>query len=464
MQLRDYVLRDAMIGSMKRLWKDRRGNALAIAGAALPLIVGAAGLATDTIEWTLWKRQLQRAADSSAMAGVYTRMATDTQVAVEKGVSNDLTLNLHASGIQLLNPEVVERLADDGDKADQVRVTLELQKRLPFSSFFMATAPTIRAVATAATVPAGGNYCVKAFDPSAKAVGIEITGSTDLDFGDCSLIANSTNPTNAASNGNNGNGGSGSKITAKGLAAAGKVNYSGQWKVSHYYNGATPVPDEYAALQQYLPTSTNPAAANPKCDKNITLSGGTVDRSSLDTNATQIICISNGKTGQKYNGLTVSGNVKLGTGTYVINGGDLTMNSTGSKLSCAACSIAMTNIADRTLTGSVKLTGGTVDINAPKNTGSHFDDIAFYQDPKAKDDGKTGTNQINGNSNGGVQGVVYFGNQSLLWNGGGNGTAICLELAVKRIAFSGNSKFKAIGECGYGDDDDDANRIVRLVG
>jgi hypothetical protein len=112
----------------------------------------------------------------------------------------------------------------------------------------------------------------------------------------------------------------------------------------------------------------------------------------------------------------------------------------------------------------VKLTGGTVDINAPKNTGSHFDDIAFYQDPKAKDDGKTGTNQINGNSNGGVQGVVYFGNQSLLWNGGGNGTAICLELAVKRIAFSGNSKFKAIGECGYGDDDDDANRIVRLVG
>src|SRR6188508_602368 len=112
-----------MIGFIRSILKDRRGNTLAIAAACLPLVVGAAGLATDTIEWTLWKRQLQRAADSSAMAGVYTRMATDTQVAVEKGVSNDLTLNLHASGIQLLNPEVVERLADDGDKADQVRVT-----------------------------------------------------------------------------------------------------------------------------------------------------------------------------------------------------------------------------------------------------------------------------------------------------------------------------------------------------
>ena len=60
-----------MISSLKRLWRDRRGNTLAIAGAALPLVLGSAGLASDTIQWTLWKRQLQRAADSAAMAGVY---------------------------------------------------------------------------------------------------------------------------------------------------------------------------------------------------------------------------------------------------------------------------------------------------------------------------------------------------------------------------------------------------------
>ena len=47
-----------MIAFMKKLWRDRRGNALMIAGAALPLLVGSAGLATDTIQWTLWKRQL----------------------------------------------------------------------------------------------------------------------------------------------------------------------------------------------------------------------------------------------------------------------------------------------------------------------------------------------------------------------------------------------------------------------
>jgi len=64
-----------MFGFLKKIWRDKRGNALLIAGAALPLIVGAAGLASDTIQWTLWKRQLQRAADSAAIAGVYDRTA-----------------------------------------------------------------------------------------------------------------------------------------------------------------------------------------------------------------------------------------------------------------------------------------------------------------------------------------------------------------------------------------------------
>ena len=62
-----------MISFFKKVWGDKRGNSLAIAAASFPLIIGAAGLATDTIQWTLWKRQLQRAADSAAIAGVYDR-------------------------------------------------------------------------------------------------------------------------------------------------------------------------------------------------------------------------------------------------------------------------------------------------------------------------------------------------------------------------------------------------------
>src|SRR3546814_14845179 len=54
-----------------RLLRDRTGNVLMMAAASMPLLVGAAGLATDTVQWTLWKRQIQRQADSAALAGAY---------------------------------------------------------------------------------------------------------------------------------------------------------------------------------------------------------------------------------------------------------------------------------------------------------------------------------------------------------------------------------------------------------
>src|SRR4029453_2127507 len=85
----------SMVSLFKKLWNNKRGNALVIAGAALPMVVGAAGLASDTIQWTLWKRQLQRAADSAAMSGVYTRLKTNTQQAVSDAVIHDESLNLH---------------------------------------------------------------------------------------------------------------------------------------------------------------------------------------------------------------------------------------------------------------------------------------------------------------------------------------------------------------------------------
>src|SRR5437870_8679308 len=85
-----------MIAFIRKLLKDRRGNVLAIACAAMPVIIGCAGLATDTIEWTLWKRQLQRAADSAAFAGVYDRAnASGSTTNTPTAVCSDIAVNLH---------------------------------------------------------------------------------------------------------------------------------------------------------------------------------------------------------------------------------------------------------------------------------------------------------------------------------------------------------------------------------
>src|SRR5215203_6383447 len=92
---------------LRKLWNDDRGNALLIAGAALPLIIGSAGLASDTVQWTLWKRQLQRAADSAALAGVYAKVQDAAGQTASQAVDADLLVNNHTN-IPLLGgyPEV----------------------------------------------------------------------------------------------------------------------------------------------------------------------------------------------------------------------------------------------------------------------------------------------------------------------------------------------------------------------
>jgi hypothetical protein len=442
-----------MLKAFKKLWNDDRGNALILFGASLPLLVGAAGIATDTIQWTLWKRQLQRAADSGAIAGVYTRLNTDTQTAVQAAVNADLAINNHV-GIALQSgyPQV-SLPADDGDMENQVRVELRISKALPFSSMFMDAAPEIRASATAATVPGGDQYCVIGLDPSVAVTGVEISGSTYLDLGECSLIANSKNPTTAASNGTNGNGGSGSTVKAASLAASGGVHYSSQWQVDDYDPNSPPAADPFEDV---------PAPSS--CNKTITISDKAkdypIDRTSLDT-AGETVCITGG--------LTVKGALTLKGGvTYVLNGGDLTMNATGTSLNCNGCTIAMTNFSNPANTGNIKITGGSLNVTAP--TSGTYSGIAFYQDRRGTDSGQKTQNQINGNSAQSITGAIYIPNRSVLYNGGGSYTGVgtevgaCMMIVAKRVEFGGNSKIKALSECATsGLPPAEAGMRVRLV-
>jgi Flp pilus assembly protein TadG len=434
-----------MIGFVKRLRKDRRGNVLVILGAGLPLLVGAAGLATDTIQWTLWKRQLQRAADSGAIAGVYTRISNNTQTAVDDAVDADLELNNHV-GIPLSAgfPDV-DLLADSGDQRTRVRVTLELSKSLPFSSMFMTSAPTISATATAATVPGADEFCILATDTSASKTGIEITGSTYLDLGKCSLMANSKHATAAASNGNSGGGnsGSGSIVKAKSLAAAGAVKYSNNWTVSDYDPNSPTIVDPFDTNgQQPLP---NPKSSD--CSPGKTVATDMTKNQSYPMDRTtgtnkdtagQTVCFSGG--------VKVQGTLKLQTGvTYIINGGDLNMSSSSASLSCTGCTIILTNFANPANTGNIKLTGGTLSLTAP--TSGTYKGVALYQDRRATDDGTMSQNQINGNNGASLTGAVYLGNRSLLYNGGSGTVAACVQIVSKRVSFSGNSNIAMASQC-----------------
>jgi Flp pilus assembly protein TadG len=428
-----------MTGFIKRLRKDRRGNTLAIAAACLPLVVGAAGLATDTIQWTLWKRQLQRAADSAAIAGVYDRSSSSGSTStVSATVSHDLTLNNHTWMTLTTGYPQVAFPANSGVMTNQVQVTVAVQQSLPFSSLFVSTAPTIIARSTAASVPSGGDACVNARETNASKTGINNTGNAGIYMPDCVMYSNSPSTNSAAAGGS-------SNVTAAAVAAVGGIQQSNNWHVQAYRPYSPPIDDPFA---------------NVTPDPNLMHCVG----SQLDQGTNVTAAITSGT--NCWSSLRVNSNTSLTLpdGIYYINGGDAFIQG---DITCGSCTIVLTNTstAANPTIGQFKVNAGSL-INLTAPTSGTYKGIAIYQDRRAQDSNQT--NKVNGNSSSVITGALYFPSQELDYNGSGNTTAVCTMFVARRITFSGNSattnKFKSMSQCGVeGLPSGGAIRSVRLV-
>jgi len=437
-----------MFKFLKKLWRDRRGNALVIAGAALPMVVGAAGLATDTIQWTLWKRQLQRAADSAAIAGVYERESTNGGTStVDSTVTHDLTLNLHTfygltTGHANCNGTcVVEFPPDSGVETDHVKVTIALQQRLPFSSFFLSTPPTITATAIAASIPAGGDACIEALDTT-SATGVTFSGNAAVEMPDCDIFSNTSGTNSAIGRGS-------AAVNANSVGGVGGIQQSNNFTVNAYRPYSPALADPYSTV--------NPDPSDMHC---------TSDALTATTNfgalATGTNCFSS---------LSVAPNQTLNipasySGPIYINGGGVDFKGT---FSCASCTIVLTNSSgSSTATIGQLTTNATANVNITAPTTGTYKGLAIMQDRRAAT--CTGNcNTINGNSSSVVTGAVYFPNQEVWYNGTGTTTATCTMFVAKRIMFTGNSgtsnKFKSLADCSSEGLPSNATvRMVRLVG
>jgi Flp pilus assembly protein TadG len=416
----------------KKLWSNDRGNALIIAGAALPLLVGAAGLATDTIQWALWKRQLQRAADSAALAGVYDRIANDSSTAnVENAVDYDLGKHDHTN-ITLMGAPAVD-FPSGTNWTNPVRVELSLQKNLGFSSLFLSSPPVVTARATAATV-ATGVYCVVSLIDTSD-TGINATGNGDLDLG-CGMITNSTSLTAAIATGS-------STVNATPVAAVGDIQDSANWGGADLLPFTVKQADPYEDVN---PPSFSPCKGNANEIK-IPNQNDTIDR----TTDTGVQCVSD---------INVNGTLKLGSATYVIDGGNFSAGAQ-SKISCTGCTIILTNSdSGSAQIGQVNMQGGAeIKMSAP-STGT-YDGILFYQDRRANQD-KTALNKINGNSASLMEGAFYFPNQQIQINGTATLNFRCAQFVGYVVDFAGNGGIDNTCPGGYGDNEI-MGQHVRLV-
>ncbi len=400
---------------MKKIWHDKRGNAIVIVAATMPLLIGSAGLATDTIQWALWKRQLQRAADSAAIAGVYDRFANAGATATTStAVSHDITLNHHTNiTLEATYPKVTFP-ADAGNNKNQVKVELAVRRPLAFSAMFMKGAPLIKTTATAATISSSGEFCVLSLQKNSK-TGIQATGSTTIQM-DCGMMTNST-ATNAAAGQGSAN------VYATTLAASGGISQSSNWHITTYQPYSPALEDPYIGLAPDSSDFSSCASSPPALSaSNQTITGGGC-----------------------YSSISVGSNksLTLKDGIYIVNGGGLDVKG---DLTVTNGTIVLTN-KDSSQTapvGSFDQNGnGSINITAP-STGK-WAGLAIYQDRRAVDGAPTGNitssspNKINGSSTSKIIGSLYFPNQQLTYNGDGTGGATCTQFVAKRIYWSGNS-------------------------
>ncbi|WP_265530125.1 pilus assembly protein TadG-related protein [Sphingomicrobium marinum] len=402
-----------MIKAMKALMNDRRGNVLVMVGFSMPLLVGFAGLATDTVQWSLWKRQLQRAADSAAIAAVY---AKQDSMSAESAVTRDLA-HTQNTGFTLLGAPQITHPTVSGYNYT-TRVQLQLQRELSFSSFFMTSAPVITAAATAAATP-GGDYCVISLEPNATQ-GIYATGNSNLQLG-CGMITNATDLNGAAF-------ATGSAVVnASPIAAVGGINTtSTNWASGTEFQPYTsPMEDPFAGVQANPPSTCNGGA--------MTVNSNQTRVQSYDSSNPANNC---------FTSIRVRGTLTLAPGTYYVSGGDFDLGSQAEVYANNGVTIVMTNVSTSpTATiGSVEMNGGSqLQIQAP-DTGD-FAGIAIYQDRRASDTNNSGAanspNKINGGNTSFYRGALYFPSQQVTYNGNSSANVACMQLVTRRVYFSG---------------------------
>ncbi len=398
----------AALDRVRHLLGDRRGAIATIFALSTPVLIGGVGLAVDTIQWTTAKRQIQRQADSGAIAGAY-GLAQSADVTTT--VTGDIAKN---NFVELTEAPVIENAPTVGPFAGDaraVRVALATEMRLPFSSILMTEPVRISAEATAAMV-ANGEFCAISLE-TGNTTGINMTGNATVDL-NCGMATNAVSA-------NSVNAGGSSVVDATPIMAVGGLppssNYGPDTVLIPY---GVPQPDPFAGLPGTFALGAN-QNGNVGSNQTRTLNPGT------------------------YNRFRLQGNVTLNPGVYYLNGTDFDVGSQA-RVSGNGVVIIMTGSGPNNI-GQANINGGA-QLNLTAPTAGTYAGVLFYQDRRAPISNQV--NKINGNSASRLQGAIYFPGQEVEFSGTTGMDINCIQLVARRLTFIGNSTVSNVCPAGSG--------------
>ena len=426
------------VRGLSRFAKDRSANMAALTALMLPVLIGAAGVTSDTIQWALVRRALQRQADSAALAGAY---ALTQNQDVASTVTADLAKN---ANFPLTGSPTIENGPAAGPFAGDtsvVRVRITSRMRLPFTGAFMQAGMLISAEATAG-LRQDGDFCILALD-NTNSLAITNSGNTTV-TANCGMHANSAGEPAI-------NGQGSAVITASPVSAVGNVDNR-----SNVFTQDT-------VFQPYSVSQRDPFASLPT--PNIAQSPNNGDvRSNQTRNMTP----------GTYRGMDIQGTANLAPGTYFIDGRSQGNNqnknlgfNVGSqgRVTGTGVTIVLT-MSNPPASGTSNLiagmninAGARIDLTAP--TSGDYKGVLFYQDRRATTLGEQAV--VNGNALSRLQGAIYIPRNELRFNGTSGMNIACLQMIGYRMIFTGNSSITNVCPANSGASAFKGN-TVRLLG
>ena len=404
---------------LRNLFSSDRGNVLVVGAAAMPLLIGSAAIAIDTIQISVWKRQLQRAADSSAIAGAYALALGDDE---HDAIHRDLDKN----AFPVLSQEEAIAVGPRLGFPRTVRVTLTATRTPPFMSIFTNRPQTLVADATAALVD-DGTFCMVSLYDGTDA-GIDANGGAEVNLS-CGMKANCTGTDCVTAGGN-------SSITASPIASVGGLkgdtnNFVQPTKLQPYSAAQA---DPFA----YLPDP----APNPS-DCSGVLTEGT-DFSLLGDNP----CFLSADV-QPSMTLNIPDNVK----TVTVYGGNIDFKG---DVNASGITFVMTGPAGEA--GDL-IINSQANLNLSSPDDGPYKGVLFYRDRRASNI----EIKINGGASSNLTGALYFPSSDITFAGSAGMDVKCLQMVGQKLKFRGGATITNVCPSGSGASAFQQT-VVRLVG
>lgn len=414
---------------LQTLARDMRGNVLVIAGLGLPVIIGGAGLGIHSIQLVLTKRQLQREADSAALAGAYSLFQGQGNTVARASANEALAQN---NLMENVTPTITLGSYTNATATftSSVHVRLVTTKATPFMNLFGMGTSTVAAEARAATVP-DGKFCFLALESGAT-TGVTFQGNTSIDLG-CGVGTNAKGSSSVIAGGS-------SSVRASPIAGMGGVPAS-----ANYAEGTVLMPQHAEIDDPFADSSLDPssgdvsdgACKNGQNWRTISIPSGTT------TSSAELLAASSGLIGGPgcYGTISVQGTLTLNPGTYYLangaNNAGLQVGAQG-KLVCNGCTFVLTSTTPGNVNSHATMNiNGGAEVTISAATSGTYDGLMIYRDRRA-----TGSNQcctINGNSNSSLSGAFYFPADELTFNGTAGMSVSCIQIVARKLKFTGDS-------------------------